>query len=212
MIYETVGVGEPIKQGDIFRYIPRADYHISKMVILDEDNEPNEINWSESVPGLDGVVRAVLPVSSVTGIVITQNCDAVRGEFLSLCQVEEFLSSINQDEEPKNSKKWKTLIMHTARTMPRYFYLPAAPEAGFEQRMAVDFRVTLRVPRKLLDNLKQYRLVRLNRTANDHFRESIAHFFRRYACNEWYPLTKEEFDAYAEKCPEPVKPYPWQDS
>ena len=178
------------------------------MVILDEDDKTNEINWPESVPGFDKVVKAVLPVSSVTGVVITQNCDAVRGEFLSLCQVEEFLS-VGQ-KGPANSKKWQSLIMHTARTTPRCFYLPAAPEADFERRMAVDFRVTLRVPRELLENLKRYRLVRLNQTANDHFRESIAHFFRRYAYNEWYPLTKEEFQEYAADCPETVKACAWQ--
>jgi len=40
--------------------------------------------------------------------------------------------------------------------------------------------------------------------------EALAHFFRRYAYNEWYPLTKEEFAAYAADCPEPVAPYSWQ--
>ena len=65
MIYDTVGVGEPIKQGDIFRYIPRADYPALKMVILDEDDKTNEINWPESVCIIYGFDKVVYRFSAL---------------------------------------------------------------------------------------------------------------------------------------------------
>jgi hypothetical protein len=28
--------------------------------------------------------------------------------------------------------------------------------------------------------------------------------------NEWYPLTKDQFEAYSAHCEEPLEPFPWQ--
>ena len=49
----------------------------------------------------------------------------------------------------------------------------------------------------------------LNAVAMEHFREVLSNFFRRYAFNEWYPLTTEEFKSYDEQCG-PVAPFDWQ--
>jgi hypothetical protein len=77
--------------------------------------------------------------------------------------------------------------------------------------MAVDFRIVLPVKRQELERLKDLRIARLNHIACEHFRETLGQFFRRYAYNEWYPLTKEEFRCYAQDRDEPVAPYPWQE-
>ena len=85
---------------------------------------------------------------------------------------------------------------------------------GFDERKVVDFRSVLSVPRIDLENLRPHRLGRLNDVADEHFRESLAQFFRRYPVNGWYPLTSEEFDAYAAGIRDPNEkpaPYPWQD-
>ena len=70
---------------------------------------------------------------------------------------------------------------------------------GLGARSAVDFRVVLPVPRLDLESMRDLRIARLNQVAREHFREALSHFFRRYAFNEWYPLNREEFNAYAEQ-------------
>ncbi len=211
MIYESVKIDDPIRQGDIFRNVPRVDLSLADLVVVDDDDS-RQTTWRDLV--LEGSatqgIAAVLPVKAVTAIVITQDCDAVRGKYLSLCQMDEYLTSIGQKDPPKSPKKWQSLIVEQARTNPRLIYFPAAPEKGINERMAVDFRVILRLPRTDLEALRESRIGRLNPIATEHFRETLAHFFRRYAFNEWYPLTNEEFEEYAKERRELIEPYAWQ--
>jgi hypothetical protein len=106
-------------------------------------------------------------------------------------------------------KKWKNIITQQARINQKWFYLPPDEKVGFAQKMGVDFLVTLRVPRVDLETLRSLRKGRLNAIADEHFRERIAEFFRRYPYDEWYPLNKEELQAYVEEYPD-AKPFPWQ--
>src|SRR5262249_46713708 len=143
--------------------------------------------------------------------VITQNCDAARGHSISLCEIDSYLTEKEKAIPPTTPKKWQSKIMEDVRKIPRLFYLPVDESVGIGERIAVDFRSVLRVRRLALEAMREPGMPRLNYVANEHFRETLAQFFRRYPVNEWYPLTKEEFEAYAEsKKPEPVKPYPWQ--
>jgi hypothetical protein len=52
---------------------------------------------------------------------------------------------------------------------------------------------------------------RLNETAYQHFRECIAQYFRRYPYDEWYPLNKDEYNAYIESRKCQVEPFPYQE-
>ena len=88
-------------------------------------------------------------------------------------------------------------------------YLPPNKEIGFFEKMAVDFMMTLRVPRADLEELRDLRRGRLNEIADEHFRERISEFFRRYPYDEWYPLDREELKAYLDEYPD-AKPFPWQ--
>ena len=45
--------------------------------------------------------------------------------------------------------------------------------------------------------------------ADEHFRERLAEFFRRYPYDEWYPLEKAEFAEYKKSYPE-TEPREWQ--
>lgn len=181
-----------------------------------EDDELEKRAWedilSEAGPQQIATVTAVLPIKPVLAIVITQNCDAARGHSISLCEIDTYLNETEKAKPPANAKKWQSKIMEDVRKIPRLFYLPIDESIGITERKAVDFRSVLRVARTDLEAMKKsQRLCRLNDVANEHFRENLAQFFRRYPVNEWYPLTKEEFDAYAEaKKDEPVEPYPWQ--
>jgi hypothetical protein len=213
MIYESVQIETPIKQGDIFRGIPRVDFSLSEVAIIDDDNTPRQVTWKDllSENGNSAVVSAVLPMKSVDAIVITQNCDAVRSEYLCLCQIDDFLETIGKKESPpSNSNKWQSLIISHSRTNLRYFYLPVDNQYGFNEKKAVDFRVILRIPRIDIETLKELRVCRLNTIATEHFRETMAQFFRRYPYDEWYPLTKEEYEAYTRAKDEYIKPFPWQ--
>ena len=211
MIYQSVASTEPVQQGDIFRNIPRVDFSLSSLAIIDKDDEPKEITWRDAVnQDSSAPISAVLAVTPVTAIVITQNCDASRGQTLSLCQVENYLAALNLNQAPKTPKAWQSLLMKTSRQTPRFFYLPTDEQFGLKERLAVDFRVVLPVPRLDLESMRDLRIARLNEIACEHFRESLSHFFRRYAFNEWYPLTREEFTSYQEQNGEYVPPFDWQ--
>jgi hypothetical protein len=75
--------------------------------------------------------------------------------------------------------------------------------------MAVDFLVTLRVPREDLESLRSLRRGRLNATADEHFRERIGEFFRRYPYDEWYALDEHEMAEYKKEYPD-AEPFQWQ--
>jgi hypothetical protein len=210
MIYEVSNSDDAIKQGDIFRDIPRVDLSLATMAVVDAEGQ-RAISWSDVVEEFAASpITALVAVRPVLGIVITQDCDTARGEFLCLSQLDDFLRSSGQSV-PSSAKKWKDLLIKHSRTNLRLFYLPAEPQVGIETRMAADFRVLIRIPRVDLENMRGKRLCRLNALAKDHFRESLGQFFRRYAYNEWYPLTKEEFQAYSGDSSEEIKPYPWQE-
>lgn len=211
MIYEAVGSTEPIQQGDIFCNIPRVDFSLSALAVIDEDDAPKAMTWRDALTSNPNVpISAVLAVKPVTAIVITQNCDATRGQTLSLCQIEDYLVATNQTSPPRDAKAWQRLLMRMSRQNPRFFYLPMDANFSLNAKSAVDFRVVLPVPRLDLESMRDLRIARLNKVALEHFREALSHFFRRYAFNEWYPLTREEFTAYAEQAGEEVTAFDWQ--
>ena len=208
MIYEPVEYSHPIKQGDIFRDVPRVDLSISQIAVV-EDDAIRSMTWDDALaePSRQGGFAAIFPMKPVRGIVLTQNCDAVRGEFISLCQIDPFSYIATP---PTTPKKWKNLIVKHTRENLRYFYLPADASFGLTERMAADLRILIRIPRTDLEAIRKNRLGRLNRVATEHFRETIAQYFRRYPYDEWYPLTQEEFGEYQNDSPESVEPFPWQ--
>jgi hypothetical protein len=229
MIYEIVPDGEPLRQGDIFKQLPRVDVSLSELVVLAQDAESSEIDirpmsWPDVLRDEEvseqtdengestNLVRAVLPVTSIAAIIVTQDCDAVRADDISLCQITP-LAAVHGGSAALNSpKKWAKFLTQQASDHVRWLYLPADTEFGFSERMAVDFRSIIRLPREDLEGLKNLRVGRLRKEAYEHFREKVAHFFRRYAYDPWYPLTKDEFVAYVGEYDEPVKPYPWQET
>ncbi len=88
MIYERVGIQDPLRQGDIFRNIPRVDFSLSSLAVFDDDNGPRRLTWRDILAETEpsGAVTALLPIKPVDAIVITQDCDAARGEYIHLCQ------------------------------------------------------------------------------------------------------------------------------
>ena len=210
MIYEFPAPDAPIRQGDIFEGIHRIDLSIDQLSILNANAQPEVVAW-EAIRGQVEPITAVAALRSVRAIVITQDCDSVRAPDISLCEIKPFSDVVKGT--PGNAKKWGDHLIRQAIVNLKWFYLPADPGVGFVDRMAVDFLATLRVNRVELEAARHMRRGRLNQTADEHFRERLSEFFRRYPYNEWYPFTKDEFAAYREARSEEadlIEPYPYQ--
>jgi hypothetical protein len=208
MIYERVESSKPIQQGDIFRNIPRLEISLAEIPVVDEEGT-RVTSWQELLDeGTEDDITAVVKLKAVSGIVITQDCDAARGKDVSLALIDDFQQVTNKS--PETPKSWWKHITNHAKSNLRYFYLPADESFDLPRPSAADFRTILRVPREEVMTQGGFRVGRLNSVAYEHFRESLAQFFRRYPYNEWYPLTKEQAEDYAESSPEPVEFYDWQ--
>lgn len=209
MIYCFPSKEEPIRQGDIFRWIPSVDLSLSKMACLDEENNPDEKDWKSLVPfAPESSILVLVPVRPVLGIVASQDCDSARGKDITFCEIRPFTSF----EKSDNPKGWMKIITQHARQNWKWFYLPPDDRLGFKEKMAVDFRLVTKVDRLELESLcALLRVGRLNDVALAHFRERISDFFRRYAYNEWYPLNTEELAEYQKDKKVTVDPvYEWQ--
>lgn len=213
MVYERPSPGDPIRQGDIFRDVPRVDVSLEKLHAFDEQDNPVEGRWVDLIDGWGcRPVRAAVYIRPVIGMVVTQDCDALRSRDISLCEIRPFREIYPRIADMKDTpKKWVGVITQHARVNYEWFYLPVNHEIGFTERMGADFSTMLRIARKDLESMRaQRRMGRLNEVAAAHFRERLSGFFRRYPYNEWYPLTKEELEEYRRSKPEPIEPYEWQ--
>jgi len=211
MIYEFPGRDEPIRQGDIFSDIPKASVSLSRISIVTENEETQAVEWDD-VRESPNPITALVGITPVVAIVITQDCDTVRAPDIGLCEIKPF-ADVVKIQTPTSAKKWVELLRTQAMANLKWFYLPTDERIGFNDRKAVDFQSVLRVPRDELESFKHRRLGRLNVLADEHFRERLAEFFRRYPYNEWYPFDKAEFEAYRASHPQEqsiIQPYEHQ--
>lgn len=207
MIYDFPGLSDPIRQGDIFIGLPRIDFSLESIVLADGDGE-RVVNWEDLATRrepLDIIVSA----RPVAAIVATQDCDAYRSRDITLCEIREFRDVEGKSRDTTSPKSWKNILTQHARINQKWFYLPPSSQLGFSDKMAVDFMVTLRLPRLELEVLRSLRRGRLNVTAEQHFRERIGEFFRRYPYDEWYALNGEEMAEYVREYPD-AKRFAWQ--
>ena len=209
MIYDYPNNNEPIRQGDIFLGIPKVEIEFaSGLPTCSATNEMERIPWEDIVES-GGAAPALLPVLPVPAIVASQNCDARRAADITLCEIKE-LAQIEKDyDNISNLRKRVNFITRQACVNLKWFYLPPDKQIKFEKTMAVDFLSTINVPRQDLEQLICLRKGCLNEDAADHFRERIAHFYRRYAYNEWYPLNNKEMTIYSEI--HKLEPIDWYD-
>lgn len=208
MIYEFPSPSDPIRQGDIFIGLPRVDRSLKRIPVISDAGEHLEMTWDDIVKG-GHPVAAVVGIRPVTAIVATQDCDALRAPDITLCEIRAFQDVERKSRDTRAPRSWVNIITQHARINQKWFYLPPQQTLGFTSKMAVDFMVTLRVPRADLEDYRSLRQGRLNSLAEAHFRERIGEFFRRYPYDEWYPLTPDEMNAYLQDYPD-VKPFPWQ--
>lgn len=209
MIYAFPSQARPIRQGDIFANIPRASVSLGALATVTDENI-QVLSW-DAIAEERKSVEAVLPVTSVFAIVATQNCDALSSPEITLCEIRQFPEVDGKAKDAKKPKSWEKIITQQARINQKWFYLPPDPKIGFTEKMAVDFRCTIRVSRTELENFRNFRKGTLNALARQHFRERLGQFFRRYPYNEWYSLDSEELKAYEKNHKCKVSPkYTWQ--
>jgi len=209
MIYDFPDTSKPIRQGDIFMGLPRIDFSLNNILVISEVGQ-RIAKWVD-ISQNDEPVNIIVSARPVAAIVATQDCDSIRSREITLCEIRGFRDVEKKSKDISSPKRWKDLITQHARINQKWFYLPPDDKIGFSEKMAVDFMVTLRLPRVELEELRDHRIGRLNPTADEHFRERISEFFRRYPYDEWYPLDRDELNAYLKDYPE-VKPFPWQNA
>ncbi|MBL4702415.1 MAG: hypothetical protein JKX85_14290 [Phycisphaeraceae bacterium] len=209
MIYVYPDDSQPIRQGDIFLNLPRIDISLDCMITV-EDDSSTFVPWEEiATPGM--TTEIIAGVKSVAAIVITQDCDNLRNDDISLCEICKFEDVHTAIKEMTDRPaKWVNVLTEHARKNLNWFYLPPDKQVGFSEKKAVDFQVTMRLKRLEMERLISFRVGRLNNVADEHFRERLSEYFRRYPYDEWYPFDKDELEAYETKRNLKVKKFPWQ--
>ena len=208
MIYDLPELSSPISQGDIFIGVPILDLPDDELPAIDDQDIPHTLPW-EAFASAGEKVTAVITVRPTIAIVGTQECDALRAPNITLFEVRPFRDVERKSKDTSKPSKWVPILTQHARINQKWFYLPADEKIGFSEKMAADFLTPLRIPRIALERLTGFRKGRLNEVARQHFRERLAEFFRRYAYDEWYPLTPEELAEYQKNYPD-AEPFPWQ--
>jgi len=209
MIYDYPNIDQPIRQGDIFRNIPRIDYDPDVLDIVNDDESVLRSDWLNIIQDRKEYIASIVGMRPVWAIVISQDCDIVRTDDITLCEINQFKSVAGIPENTKTSG-YVSQITKYARINQKWFYLPIDEKIGFGEKMAVDFRIVLHISRNYLEKyLQSLRCCCLNQVAREHFRERLSEYFRRYAYNEWYALNKSEFEVYKTYNPD-IEPYPWQ--
>lgn len=211
MLYSYPDEGEPIRQGDIFHHLPIVNVPLSNLVVVNREGAPRKTSYRREIQrDKDCDLKVLSSVQKTSAIVITQDCDASRRKSITLSALVDYRTIIK--DEIVSRKQWMKSILRTMHSNPRLFYLPNDSKALLDSKSVADFSEVTRISREDLENLRMLRAARLNETALEHFRDSLGHFFRRYAFNDWYPLSKEEFEAYRadSKSSANAEPYPWQ--
>jgi hypothetical protein len=214
-VYSFPNVNESIRQGDIFRWLPKLELVTGEnsIPLLNEqlDRGIREVDWFQTAQLGKPVIANVLAIS-VIGIVISQDCDASRAPSIAFCEVRPFCEVYPQfDETTTKLNGFVNIVVEHSRKNQKWYYMAENPQIGFNRKMGVDFHSVFMVPREFLDKYKE--TLRLGRLDDDvaypHFRERVSEFFRRYPYNEWYPLNSAELAEYEKKTPVDIR-YPWQ--
>lgn len=214
MIYEYPSSTDPIRQGDIFKSLPHVLLDPEEMIVIEGDKAlEGSKNWIDQVDKPEVTTLAVVEPSY--GIVVTQDCDTERDKYIAFFQIRKFLEVYKEtppQSPEKLSKWWVNTVTKSSREDLKWFYLPPDEKIGFTDKMAVSFQTILTVrSRFLVSNVERLRIGRLIPEADEHFREHVAQYFRRYPYNEWYPLSKTEFETYKEQpSRQNTPPYDWQ--
>lgn len=210
MIYNYPKSEEPIRQGDIFFYLPAVqNIDLDTLRVITSEGQVSDIDIKDFQEDITLDIK--ISAEAATGIVLTQDCDTERNSIITFLRI--FPLSVQNPNPPKDPKKYFKFILDTPNSECKWYYLPADEKMGFKTAMMVSFESTFQVTRNSLENHKELRKARLNEEqALPHFRRLISDYFTRYAYDKWYPLTKEELVEYnkLQDDDEKVEPFPNQ--
>ena len=150
-----------------------------------------EQNWKDIAEN-DESYPIVTEVKSCFAIVISQDCDCVRDDEISLFKIT-ICSKLANKTSPKAIFEQILRIHHSNSLM----YLPQDNKSNFPNKMQINFSSIISIKRKNLEKMKNFRLFRLNDESFDHFRNKVKDFILRYSFTESYPFTAEKFEQYA---------------
>jgi hypothetical protein len=215
-VYTLVPPTDPIRQGDIFRWLPKIEVILGDegLPVLTDQNKDGvkEIDWLTFAHNSEDIATATVSVRSVQGIVVSQDCDAARAQNIAFCEIRPFSEIEASSSTAKGIAKVVEVITTNSRKNQKWYYLAPDERLNFIERMGVDFQSMFQVNSEMLK--KHIELLRLGRVCDDvawpHFRERVAEFFRRYPYNEWYPLNNEEVKVYDGGKGRVDIFYPWQ--
>ncbi len=195
MVYDSVSLEDNLRQGDIFWNLPYVYFNLDELFVFYNESLFEETSWIDLKKE---EVQILASAERTYAIILSQDCDCIREEFISLFIVSDW------DKAYTSSKKWMLEIINLNRSSPSKMYLPHDKNFNIEKKMHIDFCQIFQIKRENLENLKNLRICRLNEEAMEHFREKVAYYFHRYAFDEYYPLDKNEMDKYEkwrnEKC------------
>ncbi len=206
--YTAPSNSDPLEQGDIFAGLPLPVLHWDSIEYVNNLLDLETKNLSDLG---DEPFHAQIKVDRVYGVLCSQNCDVIRGDSLLFAQIRPFHEVMPSYKDKTSPKEWKDLITKNSRLNAGWFYLPK--ESPFIERMAIDFSSMIMVRRINGYPYENMRIARLPNVANDHFRAKLSDYFRRYAYDEWYPLSMEELEKYKHDNKDPdIQNFPWQES
>jgi hypothetical protein len=196
-----------IRQGDIFTSVPFVDFSLTSNLFYVEGSA-TPLPWPEAVASGKRIAGSLI-VQPRVAMLISQDCDVARDQAsATLCVIDRFEEVHKPAANVTSPKRRQQLITKGAVAVAKWFYLPADPMiVELQEKSAADFRVTTRVSIRDLKTLR--RVASINDVAREHLRQRVAHFFQRYAVDEWYALDDAELDSYREEHGD-VKTFPWQ--
>ena len=187
MIYEPVSLSDDLRQGDIFVGLPFSYFDLDALFVYTDESNFGEVSWKDLTKE---DIQILADTEKVYGIILSQDCDCLREDYISLIVVSEW------KKDYAKSKKWMEEIIKLNRSSPSKMYIPPDDNFKINKKMHIDFSQIFNLKRENLINIKNLRLCRLNGEAMDHFREKLSFYFHRYAFDEFYPLDKEQMNSY----------------
>ncbi len=187
MIYEPISLEDDLRQGDLFCNLPFVYFNLDELSVFNDESSFEQTSWADLIKN---EIHILASVEKTYAIILSQDCDCLRNEFISLCIISEW------NKKYTSSKKWMKEIIKLNKFSPSKMYLPPDISFNIEKKMYADFSLIFHIDRENLENLKNLRICRLNEDAMEHFREKVAYYFHRYAFDEFYPLDKDEMDQY----------------
>ncbi len=219
--YQKILESDNFSQGDIFLNLPFLKLDTTKIIQViaeGEDFKHKESDLLDITGDTDGYVKESVLVDAEIrpGIIITQNCDLFRTDYISYCAIKEYKS---ENVSAKEGRKENNIAKFSDEDK-KTFFLPDDPKFDFSNKMFVDFSMIQQIHKDVMLGLIKNRRCTIDGLPLEHFRVKLSAYFKRYAYDKWYIFNKNEFSNYKnfkEAQGEPkeeldrIHPFPWQE-